>query len=104
MISFALGAVIFTVADYIAEKKRGSVGILLEIGLDSIPESLAIGVSIAAAGPITALAVIIGKQNIPKGIASYKEMMTGKTDFNNNPKKTLGAISVVSIILIILGL
>lgn len=106
MISFALGAVIFTVADYITEKKGEGVVILLGIGLDSIPESLAIGASIAAAaaGPITALAVIIGEQNIPKGIASYKDMMTGKTGFNNNPKKALGAISVVSIIPIILGL
>ncbi len=106
MIAFALGAVIFTVADYIAEKKGGGAGILLGIGLDSIPESLAIGASIAAsaAGPITALAVIIGIQNIPEGIASYKEMMTGKTAFNNNPKKALGAIGIVSIIPIILGL
>jgi zinc transporter, ZIP family len=106
MIAFALGAVIFTVADHIAEKKGGGVGILLGIGLDSIPESLAIGASIAAAaaGPIIALAVIIGIQNIPEGIASYKEMMTGKTAFNNNPKKALGAIGVVSVVPIILGL
>jgi zinc transporter, ZIP family len=106
MIAFALGAVIFTVADYIAEKRGGGAGILLGIGLDSIPESLAIGASIAAAasGPIIALAVIIGIQNIPEGIASYKEMMTGKTAFNDNPKKALGAIGVVSIIPIILGL
>lgn len=104
MVSFASGAVIFTIADYIAEKKGGGAGILLGIGLDSIPESLAIGASIAAAGPITALAVIIGIQNIPEGIASYKEMMTGKTAFNNNPKKALGSIGIVSIIPIILGL
>lgn len=104
MISFASGAVIFTIADYLAEKKGGGAGILLGIGLDSIPESLAIGASIAAAAPITALAVIIGIQNIPEGIASYKEMMTGKTAFNNNPKKALGSIGIVSIIPIILGL
>ncbi|TVP40870.1 ZIP family metal transporter [Candidatus Nitrosocosmicus arcticus] len=104
MISFASGAVIFAIADYLAEKKGGGAGILLGIGLDSIPESLAIGASIAAAAPITALAVIIGIQNIPEGIASYKEMMTGKTAFNNNPKKALGSIGIVSIIPIILGL
>ena len=59
MIVLALGAVIFTVADHIAKKKGGGAGLLLGIGLDSIPESLAIGASIAAsaAGPITALAV-----------------------------------------------
>lgn len=37
MIVFALGAVIFTVADYIAEKKGMGASILLGIGLDSIP-------------------------------------------------------------------
>jgi len=105
MISFVAGAVIFTIADYIAEKKGGGAGILLGIGLDSIPESLAIGASIAAAaGPITALAVIIGIQNIPEGIASYKEMMTGKTAFSNNSKKALGAIGAVSVLPIIFGL
>jgi len=105
MISFVAGAVIFTIADYIAEKKGGGAGILLGIGLDSIPESLAIGASIAAAaGPITALAVIIGIQNIPEGIASYKEMMTGKTAFSNNSKKALGAIGSVSVLPIIFGL
>ena len=104
MVSFASGAVIFTIADYIAEKKGGGAGILLGIGLDSIPESLAIAASIAAAGPITALAVIIGIQNIPEGIASYKEMMTGKTAFSNNSKKALGAIGSVSVLPIIFGL
>ncbi len=105
MISFVAGAVIFTIADYIAEKKGGGAGILLWIGLDSIPESLAIGASIAAAaGPITALAVIIGIQNIPEGIASYKEMMTGKTAFSNNSKKALAAIGAVSVLPIIFGL
>ena len=79
--------------------------ILLGIGLDSIPESLAIGASIAStAGPITALAVIIGIQNIPEGIASYKEMMTGKTAFSNNSKKALRAIGSVSVLPIIFGL
>jgi zinc transporter, ZIP family len=103
MISFVAGAVIFTIADYISEKKGGGAGILLGIGLDSIPESLAIGASIAAAGPITALAVIIGIQNISEGIASYKEMMTGKTAFSNNSKKALGAIGSVSVLPIIFG-
>ncbi|MGI0000720.1 MAG: hypothetical protein ACRD6Q_05805, partial [Nitrososphaeraceae archaeon] len=51
ILAFLAGAIIFTLADIIAEKKGGGAGILLGIGLDSIPESLAIGASIAAAGP-----------------------------------------------------
>jgi ZIP family zinc transporter len=104
MLAFLAGAIIFTLADIIAEKKGGGAGILLGIGLDSIPESLAMGASIAAAGPALALAILIGIQNVPEGIASFREMMTGKTAFNNNPRKALTAIGVVSIIPIFLGL
>ena len=104
LLAFLAGAIIFTLADVIAEKKGGGAGILLGIGLDSIPESLAIGASIAAAGPAMALAILIGIQNVPEGIASYREMMTGKTAFKNNPRKALTAIGIVSIIPIFLGL
>jgi ZIP family zinc transporter len=103
LIAFLAGAVIFTIADIIAEKKGGGAGILLGIGLDIIPESLAIGAAIAA-GPALALALLIGIQNIPEGIASYKEMMTGKTAFSNNPKKALAAVGVISVIPVFLGL
>ena len=43
LFAFIGGAIVFTIADIIAEKKGGGAGILLGIGLDSIPESLAIG-------------------------------------------------------------
>ena len=103
LIAFLAGAALFTIADMIAEKKGGGAGILLGIGLDIIPESLAIGAAIAS-GPALALALLIGIQNIPEGIASYKEMMTGKTAFSNNPKKALAAVGVVSVIPVFLGL
>jgi zinc transporter, ZIP family len=103
LIAFLAGAVLFTIADMIAEKKGGGAGILLGIGLDIVPESLAIGAAIAS-GPALALALLIGIQNIPEGIASYKEMMTGKTAFSNNPKKALAAVGVVSVIPVLLGL
>jgi len=99
---FILGAIIFTIADVIAVKKGGGADILIGIGLDTIPESLAIGASIAA-GPAFAIALLIGIQNIPEGIAAYKEMRTGKTAFPNS-KKALSAIGVISIIPVILGL
>ena len=64
----------FIIADLIAEKKGGYAGILLGMGLDIIPKSLAMGASIADAGPIVALAIIYGMQNAPEGIAPYKLM------------------------------
>jgi zinc transporter, ZIP family len=102
LVCFLGGAVVFTLADMIAERRGGGAGILLGIGLDSIPESLAIGASVAS-GPAFVLALLIGIQNVPEGIASYKEMTTGKTAFGNH-KKALLAIGVVSIIPIILGI
>jgi zinc transporter, ZIP family len=103
LIAFLGGAIIFTIADMIAEKKGGGAGILLGIGLDSIPESLAIGAAVAS-GPYLALSLLIGIQNISEGIASYREMMTGKTAFSGNPKKVFAAAAVISGIPVILGL
>ena len=102
LLFFILGAIIFTIADVIAVKKGGGADILIGIGLDTIPESLAIGASIAA-GPAFAIALLIGIQNIPEGIAAYKEMRTGKTAFPNS-KKALYAIGIISIIPVILDL
>ena len=102
LLFFILGAIIFTIADVIAVKKGGGADILIGIGLDTIHESLAIGASIAA-GPAFVIAILIGIQNIPEGIAAYKEMRTGKTAFTNS-KKALYAIGVISIIPVILGL
>ena len=103
LVGFVGGAIIFTIADILAEKKGGGAGILLGIGLDSIPESLAIGAAVAS-GPYLALSLLIGIQNISEGIASYREMMTGKTAFSDNPKKAFAATAVISTIPIILGL
>src|ERR671918_2015921 len=61
--AFVAGSIVFTIADVIAERKGGGAAILLGIGLDSIPESLAIGASIAA-GPGLAVAILIGIQNV----------------------------------------
>ncbi len=102
LICFLSGAVIFTIADVIAVRKGGGAGILLGIGLDTIPEALAFGASVAA-GPGFVIAILIGIQNIPEGIASYREMRTGKTAFSNS-KNALTAIGIVSVIPIILGL
>ena len=102
LLFFIFGAIVFTIADIIAVKKGGGADILIGIGLDSIPESLAIGASIAA-GPAFVIALLIGIQNIPEGIAAYKEMRTGKTAFKDS-KRALCAIGAVSIIPVILGL
>ena len=102
LVCFIFGAIIFTIADVIATRKGGGADILIGIGLDTIPESLAIGASIAS-GSAFAIALLIGIQNIPEGIAAYKEMRTGKTAFKDS-KTALYAIGVISIIPVILGL
>ena len=102
LLFFIFGSIIFTIADVIATRKGGGADILIGIGLDTIPESLAIGASIAA-GPALAIALLIGIQNIPEGIAAYKEMRTGKTAFKDS-KRALYAIGIISVIPVILGL
>ncbi|MGI0020534.1 MAG: ZIP family metal transporter [Nitrososphaera sp.] len=74
---FVGGSIAFSVADMIAERKGGEAGIMLGIGLDSIPESLAVGASIAS-GAALAVAILIGIQNVPEGIASFRELTSGK--------------------------
>jgi zinc transporter, ZIP family len=103
LFAFMGGAIVFAIANMIAKKKGGGAGILLGIGLDSIPESLAIGAAIAS-GPYLALSLLIGIQNVSEGIASYREMMTGKTAFSDNPKKVFAATTVISAIPVLLGL
>ncbi|MGB7697252.1 MAG: ZIP family metal transporter [Nitrososphaeraceae archaeon] len=102
LVFFIFGSIIFTIADVIATRKGGGADILIGIGLDSIPESLAIGASIAS-GSAFAIALLIGIQNIPEGIAAFKEMRTGKTAFKDS-KRALYAIGVISITPVILGL
>jgi ZIP family zinc transporter len=101
---FVLGSIIFTVADILVERKGGGAGILLGIGLDTVPESFAIGASVAS-GTGLVIALLIGIQNLPEGIASYREMMSSptKTAFKTD-RKALGAIGIVSIMPVILGL
>src|ERR687895_1556733 len=102
--AFVAGSIVFIIADVIAEHKGGGAGILLGIGLDSIPESLAIGASVAA-GAGFVIALLIGIQNVPEGIASFREMTSGKTTaFRGSKRKALIAIGFVSVIPIILGL
>ena len=90
LVAFLGGAIAFTLADIVAEKKGGGAGILL-------------GAAIAS-GPYFALSLLIGIQNISEGIASYKEMMTGKTAFSDNPKKVLASAAIISALPVILGL
>src|SRR6188768_2062945 len=73
LVFFIFGAIIFTIADVIATRKGGGADIL------------------------------IGIQNIPEGIAAFKEMRTGKTAFKDS-KRALYAIGVISITPVILGL
>lgn len=104
LIAFVAGSIIFAIADVIAERKGGGAGILIGIGLDSIPESLAIGASVAS-GAGFAIALLIGIQNVPEGIASFREMTSDKTTaFKGRNGRALIAIGVVSVIPIFLGL
>ena len=74
-----LGAVSFTVLDYLVKKKWGSSsggGLLAAITLDGIPENLALGVALIGASPlsIAALSGSILLSNLPEAAGGAKEM------------------------------
>jgi zinc transporter, ZIP family len=100
---FIIGAILFAVLDFVAEKKGGGAGILLGIGLDSIPESLAIGAAVGLSGSSAALALLIGIQNIPEGIASYREMKEGKSVLKNT-RNAFIATGIISATPVVMGL
>ena len=103
IVAFIAGAVSFSFVDWLAEKKGGGAGILLGMGMDSIPESLAIGAAVGSIGSAAALAILIGIQNVTEGVASFHEMKE-----SNSPLKKIKnifiATAIISIIPIIMGL
>jgi ZIP family zinc transporter len=101
--AFIAGAIIFTVLDIIAERKGGGAGILLGMGLDTIPESLAIGAAVGSAGSAAALAILIGIQNVSEGIASFREMKESKSALKNT-RNIFIATAIISALPVILGL
>ena len=68
--AFVGGSIIFTIADFIAERRGGGAEILLGIGFDSIPESLAIEASIAGSAGFV-IALLIGIQMYQKGLPHF---------------------------------
>ncbi len=101
--AFMAGAVIFTTLDWMAEKKGGGAGILLGMGLDTIPESLAIGAAVGSVGSFAALAILIGIQNVSEGIASFREMKESRSPLKNT-KNIFIATAVISALLVMMGL
>lgn len=103
IIAFISGAILFAFLDWLAEKKGGGAGILLGMGMDSIPESLAIGAAVGSMGSAAALAFLIGIQNVTEGVASFHEMK-GSNSPLNKIKNIFIATAIISIIPIIMGL
>ena len=78
----AAGAVLFSVADYWIDEKWGPKsggGLLAAITLDGIPENLALGVALIAAGPteVAALAGSILLSNLPEAAGGARQMADG---------------------------
>ena len=87
LISVFVGAITFTLLDYLIKKKWGSKnggGLLAAITLDGIPENLALGVALIGAEPLSvaALSGSILLSNLPEAAGGAKEMAK-----NNNAKK-----------------
>lgn len=80
--ALALGAALFTAADYCIDEKLQSeegVGLLAAITFDGVPENLALGVALigASAGEVAALAGAILLSNIPEAAGGARGMKQG---------------------------
>lgn len=76
----ALGAVVFTVLDWVVETKvslPGNFGLLLAVTLDGVPENLALGTALigAEAMAVAALAGSIFLSNLPEAAGGTKRMI-----------------------------
>jgi zinc transporter, ZIP family len=103
IIAFISGAVLFSFLDWLAEKRGGGAGILLGMGMDSIPESLAIGAAVGSMGSPAALALLIGIQNVTEGVASFHEMKESNSPLRKI-KNIFIATAIISIIPVIMGI
>ena len=82
IVALALGAVLFSAADYWIDEKLKSdegVGLLAAITFDGVPENLALGVALigASAGEVAALAGAILLSNIPEAAGGARGMKDG---------------------------
>lgn len=80
--ALALGAVLFSAADYWIDEKLQSdegVGLLAAITFDGVPENLALGVALigASVGEVAALAGAILLSNIPEAAGGARGMKDG---------------------------
>lgn len=72
---FLLGGILFMIIDIQLDKHHTSAGQLVAMLSDFIPESIALGASIALGkGSSVLLAVMIAMQNIPEGFNAFREL------------------------------
>ncbi len=79
VLGVAVGAVLFTVIDYLIDEKWGSNsggGLLAAVTTDGIPENLALGVALIGAGPkeVAALGASILLSNLPEAASGARSM------------------------------
>lgn len=82
IVGLAIGATLFTAADYWIDEKSSSdegTGLLAAVTFDGVPESLALGVALIGASPaqVAALAGSILLSNLPEAAGGAKGMKAG---------------------------
>jgi ZIP family zinc transporter len=75
------GGICFMICDLILASHKNSASQVIAMLLDFIPESLALGASIAANGESVGLllAILIGLQNLPEGFNAFRELNSSTT-------------------------
>jgi zinc transporter, ZIP family len=72
---FAAGGLVFCFVDLMLKRQGGSVSQLLAMVMDFVPESLALGATLATEEAVgMLLALLIALQNLPEGFNAYREL------------------------------
>jgi ZIP family zinc transporter len=75
-ISFGFGAILFYFIDRWLAKMKGSLGTLLAMLLDFIPESIVLGAVFATdTATATLLSIFIGLQNLPEAFNAFRDVV-----------------------------
>jgi ZIP family zinc transporter len=94
--AFGAGGLVFFVLDRLIERHGGAGAQLMAMLLDFVPESLALGATLATEPSVgLLLALLIGLQNLPEGFNAYRELAAAA---EHPPRRILGGFCLLALL------
>jgi len=94
--AFGAGGLAFFALDRLIERHGGTGAQLMAMLLDFVPESLALGATLATEPAVgLLLALLIGLQNLPEGFNAYRELASAA---EHPPRRILGGFCLLALL------